>query len=93
MAQAETEKLTQILWGAALSRAVCTIGDKCCRRQTNIEKRRRTSPDRLSLSMNVTTVSAWANQLDVAFEQLNILIKIRCSSFLQSNSLLCKRSG
>jgi hypothetical protein len=27
MAQAETEKLTQILWGAALSRAVCTIGE------------------------------------------------------------------
>jgi hypothetical protein len=26
MAQVETEKLTQILWGAALSRAVCTIG-------------------------------------------------------------------
>jgi hypothetical protein len=25
MAQVETEKLTQILWGAALSRAVCTI--------------------------------------------------------------------
>jgi hypothetical protein len=25
MAQAETEKLTRILWGAALSRAVCTI--------------------------------------------------------------------
>jgi hypothetical protein len=27
MAQSETEKLTQILWGAALSRAVCTIGE------------------------------------------------------------------
>ncbi len=27
MAQAETEKLTQILWGAALSRAVCTIAE------------------------------------------------------------------
>ena len=27
MAQAETEKLTQILFGAALSRAVCTIGE------------------------------------------------------------------
>jgi O-methyltransferase domain len=40
------------------------------------EKRRRTSPDRLSPSMNVATVSAWANQLDVAFEQLNILIEI-----------------
>src|SRR3984893_16156309 len=27
MAQVETEKLTQILWGAALSRAVCTIAE------------------------------------------------------------------
>jgi len=27
MAQAETEKLTRILWGAALSRAVCTIAE------------------------------------------------------------------
>ena len=27
MAQAETEKLTEILWGAALSRAVCTIAE------------------------------------------------------------------
>jgi hypothetical protein len=27
MAQAETEQLTQILWGAALSRAVCTIAE------------------------------------------------------------------
>src|SRR6266404_8390146 len=27
MAQVETEKLTQILWGPALSRAVCTIGE------------------------------------------------------------------
>lgn len=27
MGQAETEKLTQILWGAALSRAVCTIAE------------------------------------------------------------------
>jgi site-specific recombinase XerD len=27
MAQAETEKLTQILWGAALSRALCTIAE------------------------------------------------------------------
>ena len=27
MAQAETEQLTQILWGAALSRAVCTVGE------------------------------------------------------------------
>jgi ubiquinone/menaquinone biosynthesis C-methylase UbiE len=27
MPQAETEKLTQILWGAALSRAVCTIAE------------------------------------------------------------------
>ena len=27
MAQAETEKLTQILWGAALSWAVCTIAE------------------------------------------------------------------
>jgi hypothetical protein len=27
MAQAETERLTQILWGAALSRAVCTIAE------------------------------------------------------------------
>jgi hypothetical protein len=25
MAQAETEKLTQIIWSAVLSRAVCTI--------------------------------------------------------------------
>jgi hypothetical protein len=27
MAQAETEKLTQILWSAALSRAVCTVAE------------------------------------------------------------------
>jgi hypothetical protein len=27
MAQAETEKLTQILWGPALSRALCTIAE------------------------------------------------------------------
>jgi hypothetical protein len=27
MAREETEKLTQILWGVALSRAVCTIGE------------------------------------------------------------------
>ena len=27
MAQVETEKLIQILWGAALSRAVCTIAE------------------------------------------------------------------
>jgi hypothetical protein len=27
MAQVETEKLTQILWGTALSRAVCTIAE------------------------------------------------------------------
>jgi O-methyltransferase domain len=27
MGQAEMEKLTQILWGAALSRAVCTIAE------------------------------------------------------------------
>ena len=27
MAQIETEKLTQIFWGAALSRAVCTIAE------------------------------------------------------------------
>ena len=27
MAQVETEKLTQILWGAALSRAICTIAE------------------------------------------------------------------
>ena len=27
MSQVETETLTQILWGAALSRAVCVIGE------------------------------------------------------------------